>query len=105
MSERRAGGIDVSKEGLDVAARPGAKPERFPNTAEGQAAVVAHLQGLPEAERPQLIVVEATGGRERGVVAALDAAQVSVAVVNPRQVRDFARCLGRLAKTDRLDAE
>jgi transposase len=105
MVERRAGGIDVSKPWLDLAARPGARPARFPNTSEGQAALVARLRGMPEGERPELVVVEATGGLERGVVAALDEARVAVAVVNPRQVRDFARCLGRLAKTDRLDAE
>jgi transposase len=103
--ERRAGGIDVSKPWLDLAARPGAKAARFPNTADGQAELVAQLQGMSGSERPELLVVEATGGLERGVVAALDAAGVAVAVVNPRQVRDFARCLGRLAKTDRLDAE
>ena len=65
----------------------------------------ARLRRLGKAQRPELVVVEATGGLERGVVAALDAARVAVAVVNPRQVRDFARCLGRLAKTDRLDAQ
>lgn len=105
MVERRAGGIDVSKRWLDVAARPEARSERFPNTAAGQAALVALVQALPEAERPQVVVVEATGGLERGIVEALDGAQVAVAVVNPRQVRDFARCLGRLAKTDQLDAQ
>lgn len=105
MGERRAGGIDVSKHWLDVAARPAATAARFPNTAAGQVAVVAHLRALPKAQQPQLIVVEATGGVERGVVEVLDGAQVPVAVVNPRQVRDFARCLGRLAKTDRLDAQ
>lgn len=78
---------------------------RFPNTAAGQAAVVAHLRALPKARRPQLVVVEATGGLERGVVEVLDGARMPVAVVNPRQVRDFARCLGLLAKTDRLDAQ
>ena len=57
MSERRAGGIDVSKQWLDVSARPGAKSERFPNTAVGQAAVVTRLQTLPEAACPQLMVV------------------------------------------------
>ncbi len=105
MSERRAGGIDVSKPWLDLAARPGARVERFANTAAGHAALVAHVRALPEAERPELLVVEATGGLEREVVAALDDAAVPVAVVNPRQVRDFARCLGQLAKTDRLDAQ
>ena len=105
MVERRAGGVDVSKAWLDLVARPGAEVECFPNTAEGQAALVAQLQGMAASERPELVVVEATGGLERGVAAALAAARVAVAVVNPRQVRDFARCLGRLAKTDRLDAQ
>jgi transposase len=105
MSERRAGGIDVSKAWLDLAARPDTQAERFPNTSVGQAALVAHVQGLPPSQRPELLVVEATGGLERGVVTALVGAQVPVAVVNPRLVRDFARCLGRLAKTDRLDAQ
>src|SRR3954452_10823233 len=68
MGQRRACGIDVSKQWLDLAVRPAGSVERFPNTAAGQAAVVAHLRGLPRAERPQLIVVEATGGLERGVV-------------------------------------
>lgn len=105
MVERRAGGIDVSKRWLDVAARPEAKSERFANTADGQAALVGLVRGLPEAERPQVVVVEATGGLERGIVAALEGAQVAVAVVNPRQVRDYARCLGLVAKTDQLDAQ
>jgi transposase len=105
MGERRAGGIDVSKRWLDVATRPSAKPERFPNTAEGQAALVAQLQTLPASARPEVMVVDATGGLERGVVDALVGGSVVVAVVNPRQVRDFARCLGRLAKTDQLDAQ
>jgi transposase len=105
MGERRAGGIDVSKRWLEVATRPSATVERFPNTAAGQAALVAHLAGLPASERPEVVVVEATGGLERGVVDALGGGSVAVAVVNPRQVRDFARCVGRLAKTDRLDAE
>src|SRR5688500_15654829 len=103
MVDRRAGGIDVSKRWLDVAARPEAKSERFPNTAAGQAALVGLVQAVPEAERPQVLVVEATGGLERGIVAALEGAQVAVAVVNPRQVRDYARCLGLVAKTDQLD--
>ena len=105
MPGQRAGGIDVSKRWLDVAARPGLQTRRLPNTEVGQATVVAHLTALPAAARPELVVVEATGGLERGVVGALDAAGVAVAVVNPRQVRDFARCLGRLAKTDGLDAQ
>lgn len=105
MSEKRAGGIDVSKAWLDVATRPGRPVARFANTAAGHAEVVAHLAALPVGERPAVLVVEASGGLERGIERALTAVGWTVVVVNPRQVRDFARCLGRLAKTDRLDAE
>jgi transposase len=105
MSTKRAAGIDVSKAWLDVAGRPGRSVERFANTVEGHAEVVAYLAALPIGERPEILVVEATGGLERAIDQALTAAGWCVVVVNPRQVRDFARCLGRLAKTDRLDAE
>jgi transposase len=105
MRVERAAGIDVSKGWLDVAVGPTGATERFPNTAAGQAALVAQVGAIPSGRRPELVVVEATGGLERGVVSALAAAALPVAVVNPRQVRDFARCLGRLAKTDRLDAQ
>ena len=73
---------------------------RAPNDAAGIAAVVVRLQALP----PALIVLEATGGREVPLAAALAAAGLRVAVVNPRQVRDFAKATGRLAKTDAIDA-
>jgi transposase len=92
-------GIDVSKAHLDLACRPGAA-SREPNTAEGIAAVVALLAQL----RPALVVLEATGGLELPLVVALAAAALPVAVVNPRQVRDFAKATGTLAKTDALDA-
>ena len=92
-------GIDVSKTALDVALRPG-DAWRSPNDEAGIAELVARLQPLA----PQLIVLEATGGLERLVVAALALAGLPVAVVNPRQVRDFAKASGRLAKTDALDA-
>jgi transposase len=105
MGVRRAGGIDVSKAWLDLATGPEAKVARFPNTAPGQAELVGHVRDLAQAQRPKLLVIEATGGLERGIVEALDGVGVPVAVVNPRQVRDFARCLGQLAKTDRLDAQ
>ena len=105
MRVERAAGIDVAKGWLDVAVGATGATERFPNTAAGQAALTASLAALTPDQRPELVVVEATGGLERGVVGALDAAALPVAVVNPRQVRDFARCLGRLAKTDRLDAQ
>ena len=104
MLVARAVGIDVSKAWLDVAIRPTGMIERHPNTSAGHAALVARLTTLASDERPELVVVEATGGHERQVGNALTVAGWAVAVVNPRQVRDFARCLGRLAKTDRIDA-
>jgi transposase len=93
-------GIDVSKARLDGASRPGGETWTAPNDPAGIASVVKRL-----AERgPTLIVVEATGGYELPVVGALAAAGLAVAVINPRQGRDFARATGQLAKTDRLDA-
>jgi transposase len=94
-------GIDVSKARLDVAIRPQAAAFDEPNDPAGVAALVARLEALA----PALIVVEATGGLETPLVVALAAARLPVAVVNPRQARDFARAVGRLAKTDRIDAE
>jgi transposase len=94
-------GIDVSKARLDVAARPDATAFSEPSNAEGIAAIVTRLKAL----NPALIVLEATGGLEVAIAAALASAGLAVAVVNPRQVRDFARATGRLAKTDRIDAE
>jgi transposase len=94
-------GIDVSKDHLDVAWEPAfSPPRRFPNTPEGR----ADLHALLARQNPQRIVLEATGGYERPLVAELLQARLPVAVVNPRQVRDFAKALGQLAKTDRLDA-
>ncbi len=93
-------GIDVSKGRLDVAVRPAGEQWGVANDPEGIDDLVARLEGL----RPSLIVLEASGGYERPVVAALASAGLSVAVVNPRQARDFARATGKLAKTDELDA-
>jgi transposase len=101
MAERPFVGIDVAKDHLDLAARPGGPPTRHPYDERGLAALVARLVE----DRPALIVVEATGALEAPLVAALVAAGLPVAVVNPRQVRDFARATGRLAKTDAIDAE
>ncbi len=94
-------GIDVAKAHLDVAAL-GAKlgAERFENDAEGHTALAAALQPLGVA----LVVMEATGGYEAALACALQAAGLAVAVVNPKQARDFAKSMGRLAKTDRIDA-
>lgn len=94
-------GIDVSKAALDVAAHPSQKAWQESNTAGGIDALVHRLTMLS----PELIVVEATGGYENAVVAALGAAGLPIVVVNPRQVRDFAKATGKLAKTDRLDAD
>jgi transposase len=101
MSEREPWiGIDVAKSWLDVARDGEERVERLANDADGIAALVADLR-----ERaPQLVVVEATGGYETAVTAALVAAGLAVAVVNPRQVRDFAKATGQLAKSDALDA-
>lgn len=93
-------GIDVSKQYLDVGLYPAGQVIRLENDEAGVAAVVERLRQ----ERPVLIVVEATGGLEMLVVASLRVAGLPIAVVNARQVRDFAKATGRLAKTDRLDA-
>jgi transposase len=93
-------GVDVAESELVVAVDGEAGVSRWPNDEPGQAGLAAALAG----RAPGLVVVEATGGVERGLVATLVEAGVPVAVANPRQVRDFARGLGRLAKTDPLDA-
>ena len=93
-------GIDVSKDWVDVAIRPTGEAW---NSVQDEAGVEALVQRLRKLE-PRLVVLEATGGYEVPLVVALGTANVPVAVVNPRQVRDFARSMGKLAKTDRLDA-
>ena len=93
-------GIDVSKHSLDVAVRPTNERYTVTNDKEGIAELVEKLAKL----KPTLIVLEATGGLETAVTAALAARGLAVAVVNPRQARDFAKSLGKLAKTDKIDA-
>lgn len=93
-------GVDVSKARLDVAIRPAGAAWSVANDEEGIAQLVTRLKELA----PKLVVVEATGGLEVALVAEV-ATVVAVAVVNPRQVRDFAKALNQLAKTDRIDAE
>jgi transposase len=93
-------GIDVAKAQLDLALRPTGERWAVTNDEPGIAALVARLQAV----QPTLIVLEATGGYHRAVVAALAAAALPLVVVNPRQVRDFAKATGQLAKTDTLDA-
>lgn len=93
-------GIDVSKDTLVVAVHPSGVAWTADNGPTAIDRLIARLQQ----EAPAVIVVEATGGYERAVVAACAAAQLPVAVVNPRQVRAFAQALGRTAKTDAIDA-
>jgi transposase len=93
-------GIDVSKATLDVALSTGAR-RQVSNDDKGISTLVAELaQSLPT-----LVVLEATGGYQTAVVAALIVRKIPVAVVNPRQVRDFAKAIGQLAKTDAVDAQ
>lgn len=94
-------GIDVAKDRLDVHVRP--SNEAFAVTRD-DAGLAALLEKLAPLE-PYLVVVEATGGFEQTVAAALVSGGMPLAVVNPRQIRDFARATGQLAKTDALDAK
>ncbi len=93
-------GVDVAKKSIDVAISPEGKALSLSNSATGFRALIKRLKNLPVA----LVVMEATGGYEDLLADALRDAGLAVAVVNPRQVRDFARALGILAKTDRIDA-
>lgn len=93
-------GIDVAKHELVIATRPAGEQWTVPPDERGLATLVAQLR----ARGPALVVLEATGGYEVAPVAALAAAALPVVVVNPRQVREFAKAIGQLAKTDRLDA-
>ena len=93
-------GIDVAKDHLDIAIRPGDTIWRVVNDADGIAALVGRLKHI----QPALVVLEATGGYEMAAVTSILADGLQVAVVNPRKVRDFAKGAGYLAKTDRIDA-
>ncbi len=92
--------IDVSKAHLDMDTYPEAAPKRYANDESGRFSACAHLQ----TPAPALIVVEATGGLESPLVSLLAAQGMAVAVINPRQARDFAKAIGILAKTDQVDA-
>lgn len=94
-------GIDVSKARLDMTVRPSGSRESVSNDEAGITVLVKRLCEV----QPTLIVLEATGGVERQGVRALASAELPVIVVNPRQVRDFAKATGQLAKTDRIDAD
>src|SRR5512142_1651961 len=93
-------GIDVSKDTLDVAVLGKKQAKQVSNTKAGVACLVKEMLDL----QPELIVVDATGGHQRQAVEALFHAGLSLAVVNPARVRQFARASGLLAKTDKLDA-
>jgi transposase len=93
-------GIDVSKDRLDIAVRPGGEAFVVERNAAGLERLVARLRDLS----PHLVALEATGGFETIAAAALAAANVPVVVVNPAQVRAFAHALGKRAKTDPIDA-
>lgn len=94
-------GIDVSRDRLDAYVRPSDESFAVARDGEGLAALVERLRAFD----PYLVVLEATGGFEVTVAAAVVAAEIPLAVVNPRQIRDFARATGQLAKTDALDAK
>jgi transposase len=93
-------GVDVAKAHLDVAIRHQAAPSRVANDPPGLADLVARLIPL----KPALVVVEATGGFELPLIAALHAAGIAVASINPQRARNFARASGKLSKTDAIDA-
>lgn len=100
MSDPITIGIDVAKEAVDVAFGTGGAVEQFTNEAEGHDSLIERLSGIPV----ELIVLEATGGYEFAIASALQVAGLPVAIINPRQARDFAKAMGYLAKTDRIDA-
>jgi transposase len=100
MEAKRFVGVDVAKAQLDVAIGPNGENFSVPNDENGIGELLKQLG--PETE---LVILEATGGLEVPVASALARAGIAVAVVNPRQVREFARATGRLAKTDRIDAQ
>ncbi len=94
-------GIDVSKATLDLAASSAIEQFSVCNDADGFDLIIAELRKRDV----ELVLMEATGGLEVAVACALQAAGFEIAIVNPRQARDFARAMGYLAKTDRIDAK
>lgn len=93
-------GIDVCKAQLDVSIRPTAQSLSVTNDKAGIQVLIKHCKKL----QPELVVLESTGGLERQIMTALIRAEIAVVMANPRQVRDFAKSTGQLAKTDRIDA-
>jgi transposase len=100
MEEKMYAGIDISKTRLDVAVVPGQEMNGYPNDEEGVGRLVARLKKLPV----ELVVLEPTGGYEAPVAVALSTEGIPLAIVNARQIREYARATGKLAKTDALDA-
>lgn len=100
MSDPITIGIDVAKETVEVAFGINGAVEQFTNEAEGHDSLIERLSGTAV----ELIVLEATGGYEIAIAGALQVAGLPVAIINPRQARDFAKAMGYLAKTDRIDA-
>lgn len=94
-------GIDVAKEHLDIAVRPNGETWTIKNDEQSAMELAIKLKGL----QPAVVVMEATGGYEMCVASVMSTSGLPVAVVNPRQVRDFAKSTGKLAKTDTLDAQ
>ncbi|ABM56075.1 IS110 family RNA-guided transposase [Verminephrobacter eiseniae] len=101
MSEPVYVGIDVAKRTFEVATTGQAQTFSLGNDEAGHAQLCQLLAPLS----PRLVLLEATGGYEQDLALALSAAGLRVSVINPRQARDFARCMGKLAKTDRIDAQ
>jgi len=95
-------GIDVAKASLDVAVMPGEHGWSLPNSEQGIQELIAKLQQLGS---PKILLMEATGGLERRPLALLGAAGLPVTAINPRNARDFAKSIGLLAKTDKVDAK
>ena len=100
MAEVIYASVDVSKETLDVALHPSGEYWQEKNDEAGRTRLIARLENVS----PELVVLEATGGFERSAAIALTVAALPVVVINPRQVREFARATGELSKTDRIDA-
>jgi transposase len=93
-------GVDVSKERLDVAVAPSGESMSFTNSEDG----IALLADFLKPKNPELVLFEATGGWEMNAVNHLAAQRLPLVILNPRQVRDFAKATGQLAKTDAIDA-
>lgn len=100
MSKKQWVGIDVCQKNLDVYVRPSSKLFQVTNDEIGISKLIKTLDKI----QPELIVLEATGGMEIDAAIKLTQAGLAVAVINPRQARDFAKATGQLAKTDAIDA-